>query len=113
MAPTQTQGAKQGQPGGDSQTLVPVTIRMINSAIDARSDNSNELRFHGKEAGALLVVGVVEDFTRQQAALEFTLNDSTGSLRARYFFRSAAEQLEHVKQGVYVCAVGTVKVEPP
>jgi hypothetical protein len=85
---------------------------MINSSIAARSDNGNELRFHGKEVGVVLVVGVVEEFTRQQAALEFTLNDATGSIRARHFFRSEAEQLQGVKQGGYVSAVGTVKVEP-
>lgn len=103
-----SQATKKGQLGSESQALMPVTLRMVENA---RLEGA-ELRFHGMDVGLVLVVGIVEDLTRQQAALDFTLNDATGRIKARHFFQSAENQLEQVKEGTYINAVGVVKTDP-
>lgn len=107
-----SQATKKTQMGDkDSQSLLPVTVRMIEKAISMRSEGPG-LSFHGVEAGVVLVVGIVEELNRQQASIDFLLNDSTGRIKARHFFQSAENQLEQVKQGSYISAVGVVKTEP-
>lgn len=111
LAPTQEATKKTQLGDKDSQNLLPLTIRMIEKAISTRSDGAG-LSFHGAEAGVVLVVGIVEEMNRQQASIDFFLNDATGRIKARHFFQSADNQLEEVKQGTYISAVGVVKTEP-
>ena len=59
------------------------------------------------------LVGAVEDVTRSVASMEFTLNDGSGRVRARYF-ASESEQarLSSLVAGSYVSVVGTVRTGP-
>jgi hypothetical protein len=106
-----TQGSPQkGQLGGESHTLVPVTIHMMEQAAVSQAPGG-DLRVDGRMANMMLVVGAVEDLNRQQASMEFFLNDSTGRMKARFFF-PADLKLDSVQNGTYVSAVGQLKTQP-
>merc|ERR1719262_558054 len=105
---TQEAAAKKGPAQG--QPLLPVTVRMIELALAQKG--GDELRIHGVEPGAVLLVGAVEDLDLKQAAMEFSLNDATGRIRARFFFPSSEFKADGVKNGSYISAVGTIKTEP-
>lgn len=106
-----TQGSPQkGQLGGESHTLVPVTIHMMEQAAASQAPGG-DLRVDGRMANMMLVVGAVEDLNRQQASMEFSLNDSTGRMKARFFF-PADLKLDSVQNGTYVSAVGQLKTQP-
>jgi len=101
--------SKKARPTSE-QSLLPVTIKMVDHAFNNRV--GNEMVIHGREAGTIVVVGAIEDLVKQQAAAEFVLNDATARIQARFFFPSADYQLTGIEQGSYVSAVGTVKAEP-
>jgi len=105
-----TQEAPKKGPAGPGQPLLPVTVRMIELALAQKG--GDELRIHGVEPGAVLLVGAVEDLDLKQAAMEFSLNDATGRIRSRFFFPSSEFKLNGVKDGSYVSFVGTIKTEP-
>jgi len=70
-----------------------------------------DLRVDGRAANMMVVVGAVEELNRQQASMEFVLNDSTGRMKARFFFPSDLK-LDSVQNGIYVSAVGVLKTQP-
>jgi len=106
-----TQGSPQkGQPSGDSNALVPVTIHMLEKAAASQAPGG-DLRVDGREANMMVVVGAIEELNRQQASMEFALNDSTGRMKARFFFPSDLK-LDSVQNGSYVSAVGVLKTQP-
>merc|ERR1719265_2350201 len=59
----------------------------------------------------IVVVGAIEELNRQQASMEFVLNDSTGRMKARFFYPSDLK-LDGVQNGTYVSAVGVLKIQP-
>jgi len=106
-----TQGSPQKeQAGGDSNTLIPVTIHMLEKAASSQV-SGGDFRVDGRPTNMMLVVGAVEELTRQQASMEFALNDSTGRMKARFFFPSDLN-LDSVQNGTYVSAVGVLKTQP-
>jgi len=107
MEPTQGSPQK-GQ--ADSNNLVPVTIRMLEKAAASQAPGG-ELSVDGRAANMMIVVGAIEELNRQQASMEFVLNDSTGRMKARYFFPSDLK-LDSVQNGSYVSAVGVLKTAP-
>jgi hypothetical protein len=109
MEPTQGSPQK-GQAGGDSNVLVPVTIHMLEKAAAAQAPGG-DLRIDGRLANMVVVVGAVEELNKQQASMEFTLDDSTGRMRTRFFFPSDLK-LDSVQNGTYVSAVGQLKTQP-
>mmetsp|Transcript_34397 Transcript_34397/g.98296 ORF Transcript_34397/g.98296 Transcript_34397/m.98296 type:complete len:288 (-) Transcript_34397:114-977(-) len=99
----------------DKQTCLPVTVRAIEHAVEQRTDSGGEaLRFFGAEAGMLVLVGMVETLVRQPASVEFSLNDATGRIKARYYVtdRQQAQGLEDLAPGCFVCAFGNVRTAP-
>merc|ERR1719424_1884464 len=90
---------------------------MIERAVAARQGGGNgdgDLKIDGKEVNAVLIVGCVEELNKQQTSVEFSVNDSTGRMKARYYFSSPEMQksLEKVENGSYVNIVGMVKMAP-
>merc|ERR1719453_1540101 len=72
-----------------------------------------ELRIDGKNVNTILIVGCVADLNKQHQAIEFAVSDSTGKMRARYYFTQDMQQtLEKVENGTYVTIVGIVKMKP-
>jgi replication factor A2 len=97
----------------EKEILLPVTVKMVDAAVTASGNNESELRIDGKTVNTILIVGCVQDLSKQQTAIEFSVNDSSGKMRARYFFTREMEQvLEKVENGVYVSIVGIPKVKP-
>jgi replication factor A2 len=97
----------------EKEILLPVTVKMVDAATTASGNNESELRIDGKTVNTILIVGCVSDLSKQQTAIEFSVNDSSGKMRARYFFTNEMEQvLEKVQNGVYVSIVGIPKVKP-
>jgi len=106
-----SQGSPQkGQAGGDTNALIPVTIHMMENAVVSGA----EAKVDGRVAHLMIMVGAVEDVNRQQGHMEFALNDSTGKMKARFFFPSTSDlkMWDFVQNGVYVTAVGGLKDKP-
>jgi len=95
----------------DKQTCIPVTVRLLDEAQEARTGDS-ELRVHGQEASQFLLVGLVEDLAKTANSLEFTLNDASGRLKVRHYFTSASEALHDVQAGRYAGVVGSLRSSP-
>jgi len=107
-----TQGSPQkGQAGGESNALIPVTIHMLENAVIS---GPGEIKVDGRAAQLMIMVGAVEEVNRQHGHMEFVLNDSTGKMKARFFFPSTSDlkMWDFVQTGVYVTAVGHLKDKP-
>merc|ERR1712166_92807 len=76
--------------------------------------DGGELRIHGEEPSMLVLVGQVESLVKQAASMEFTLNDSTGRIKARHFFPNSEPrpELERLESGSYVSVVASVRTAP-
>jgi len=95
----------------EAVTCLPVTVRMIESSVAARSGDG-EIRFHGTEPGMLLLVGVIESLSQQAASIEFVLNDSTGRIRGRYYASEAESKLLGLEAGKYASVAAQVRTAP-
>jgi len=93
----------------DNQSCLPVTLRILEDALAERSGN-DELQIHGTQPSMLLLIGTIETLSRQTHSLEFSLNDGTGRIKAKYF--SHGEDLSDVQLGKYVCVVGNARSAP-
>merc|ERR1712151_778498 len=61
----------------------------------------------------LVVVGVVEDLTKQPSSMEFSVNDATGRIRVRYYITGKQpKELEELVSGRYVSMFGNVRTAP-
>uniref|UniRef100_A0A7S4RRX6 Replication protein A C-terminal domain-containing protein n=1 Tax=Alexandrium monilatum TaxID=311494 RepID=A0A7S4RRX6_9DINO len=95
----------------DKQTCLPVTVRLIERAVEQREDAASEgLRFHGTEHGVLILVGLIETLVRQPASIECTISDGTGRIKARFY--SSSEHLRDLEPGRYVSLFGHVRTAP-
>jgi len=98
----------------EKQTVLPVTIRLVEDAI-AEPDlgSSGCLMIHGVEAGMLLLIGAIEAWSRQAMSVEFRLNDGTGRLKARYYQTDRqVSGSEKLGAGQYVSVFGNVRTAP-
>nr|QDO16212.1 replication protein A 32 kDa subunit [Lingulodinium polyedra] len=98
----------------DKQTCLPVTVRMVEQALEQRADSGSEaLRFHDTEPGMLIFVGMVEAMTRQPASIEFSLNDATGRIKARYYVSDRQpKDLDELAPGRHVSVFGGIRTAP-
>jgi hypothetical protein len=86
---------------------------MVDTAVATGETQEGELRIDGKHVNTVLMVGCVADLNKQQTAVEFSVSDSTGKMRARYYFTPEMKEIvEKVENGVYVTIVGIVKMKP-
>merc|ERR1719414_491783 len=61
----------------------------------------------------LILVGVVESLMRQTTSLEFSLNDATSRIKARFYMSDRqASALEMLSPGSYVAVFGNVRMAP-
>jgi len=95
----------------DKQTCMPVTVRLLEEALEARTGD-NELRVHGQEASQFLLVGLVEDLVKTSNSFEFTLNDASGRVKVRHYFTGAPEALNGVQASCYAGIVGSLRTSP-
>jgi len=95
----------------DKQTCVPVTVRLLEGALESRTGDS-ELRVHGQEASQFLLVGLVEDLVKTPNSFEFTLNDASGRLKVRHYFTAAPDVLNDVQACRYAGIVGSLRTSP-
>mmetsp|Transcript_16060 Transcript_16060/g.50479 ORF Transcript_16060/g.50479 Transcript_16060/m.50479 type:complete len:295 (+) Transcript_16060:69-953(+) len=98
----------------DKQTCLPVTIRAVERALEQRADTGAEaLSFHGTEPGMLILVGAVEAMARHAASIEFSLNDATGRIKARYYVSDRQpKDLEELAPGRHVSVFGGIRTAP-
>lgn len=119
---TQTQGGGLGDFVSSTQdvkrarteekfTCMPVTVRSIEAAV-AKPRTGNEVQFFGSDVGMLVLVGVVENVSRQAATMEFVLNDSTGRVRVKWFASDVESKEAGVEDGKYVCLAGSIRLSP-
>jgi len=106
--------AKNGTRTEEKQTCLPVTIRAVQDAACNKSfDENGDLCIHGAPSRILVFVGVVENITKQQASVEFTLNDSSGRLPIKFYRTEDALSSEAgIEQGKYVSVVGNARMSP-
>jgi len=96
----------------EKQTCLPTTVRAIEMAISESADSGN-IRFHGTEQSMLILMGVVESLIKQATGIEFSLNDSTGRIKARFYMSDRqASTLEKLGPGSYVGVFGNVRTAP-
>jgi len=93
----------------EKQTCIAITARIIESSI--KNMEGGELHIHGEQPSMVLLVGQVESLVKQAASLEFTLNDSTGRVKARHFFpnQEARPEFDKLQNGSYVSVVANVR----
>lgn len=98
----------------EKQNVVPVTVRILDDAAAARTDESAELLIHGSEAGLVHLIGVAEAVVQQAAMLEFQLNDSSSRIKVRHYGSGAGmgEGLAGVTSGRYVSIIGNLRTSP-
>jgi len=107
-----------GEAGGkkrqeDNQSTLPVTIRGIEAAVAQRADEGGDLRFFGREHGMLVLVAALETVVKQSASFEFSLNDATGRIKARYFVTDQQpKDIDDMVPGRYVSLYGNVRTSP-
>merc|ERR1711865_39229 len=96
----------------EKQSCIPVTARIIETAV--QNMEGGELHIHGEQPSMVLLVGQVESLVKQAASLEFTLNDSTGRVKARHFFpnQEARPEFDKLQNGSYVSVVANVRTAP-
>merc|ERR1712127_999187 len=96
----------------EKQTCIAVTARIIESA--SKNMEGGAILIHGEEPSMVLLVGQVESLVKQAASLEFTLNDSTGRVKARHFFpnQEARPEFDKLQSGSYVSVVANVRTAP-
>merc|ERR1711865_617138 len=96
----------------EKQTCIPITARIIETA--SKNMEGGEFFIHGEEPNMVLLVGQVESLVKQAASLEFTLNDSTGRVKARHFFpnQEARPEFDKLQNGSYVSVVANVRTAP-
>lgn len=96
----------------DKQTCVAVTARIIEFA--SKNMEGGTIQIHGEEPSMVLLVGQVESLIKQAASLEFTLNDSTGRVKARHFFpnQEARPEFDKLESGSYVSVIANVRTAP-
>jgi len=75
---------------------------------------SGELLIYGEEPKMVVLVGQIESLVKQAASLEFTLNDSTGRIKARHFFpnQEARPEFDKLESGCYVSVVANLRTAP-
>merc|ERR1719221_205716 len=61
----------------------------------------------------LILMGVVENLVRQTMSIEFSLNDATDRIKARFYMSDRqASALEKLGPGCHVCVFGNVRTAP-
>merc|ERR1719401_2640419 len=93
-------------------TVLPVTCSSILEAVTKSDGDDSEIRFFGTEPGMLLLTGQVEVLSQSSGNVQFTLNDSTGRVQARYYVQGSNMELESVEAGKYVTIAGQVRTSP-
>lgn len=93
----------------EKMAVLPVFCSVIAKAVAKSGGEDSEIRFFGTEPGMLLLVGQVESISQNASSLEFTLNDSTGRLKARYYKQGSEETIE---VGKYVTIAGQIRTAP-
>mmetsp|Transcript_3093 Transcript_3093/g.5399 ORF Transcript_3093/g.5399 Transcript_3093/m.5399 type:complete len:289 (-) Transcript_3093:140-1006(-) len=114
---TQNTPERQRRPE-DRSNLLPVTVRLLESANEAAKTGDGELHFHGGETAPniLLLLAQVEAVHAQQKNMaEFTVCDGTGSLRVRFFATDGEAQekaLQSFSTGSWVKLFGQFRSAP-
>merc|ERR1740129_2373929 len=79
----------------------------------AEGTDGSGLRFYGTEQSMLILLGVVEGLVRQAMSIEFSLNDATGRIKARFYMSDRqASSLEKLEPGSHVSLFGNVRTAP-
>lgn len=95
----------------EKQSSLPVTVRVIQAAATS-GESSEDVKIYGVEPSILILVGVVENLTLQAACTEFTLNDGTGRMRAKYFSSGSENPFSNIKSGQYVVLAAQLRTTP-
>merc|ERR1711865_93987 len=108
----QNSSPKKAKRQEEKQTCIAITARIIESAV--QNMEGGELHIHGEQPSMVLLVGQVESLVKQAAGLEFTLNDSTGRIKARHFFpnQEARPEFDKLESGCYVSLVANLRTAP-
>jgi len=94
----------------DKQTVLPVTIRAIETAVQQEGD---EVLFYGSQPETLIVVASVESCKKLPNNLDLVVNDGTGRIRVRQFLTGESDtQTEGIQPGRYVHIFGGVRRKP-
>jgi len=111
-AGTQNSSPQKTKRQEDKQTCIPITARILETAVT--SMENGEILIYGEEPRMVVLVGQVECLVKQAASLEFTLNDSTGRVKARHFFpnQEARPEFDKLESGCYVSVVANVRTAP-
>lgn len=110
--PSGKNAGSDGRKGRSSQSLTPVTIRQLQSATSLHDDDNFRL-FDGKDLGQVTVVAKVISISQGATSSDFTLEDGTGTIKARLWSEGGEGSTPEVTQwseGVYVRATGQLRI---
>lgn len=106
----ETPEKKSGPSQEEKANCLPVTVRLIQEAIENRSADG-DIRFHGQEVGQVALVANVENLIKLPTSVEFVANDGTGRLKVRHY-QTAESQWNGIEEGRYVSLVGQPRTAP-
>ncbi|CAK8536339.1 unnamed protein product [Lathyrus sativus] len=94
----------------DTQTLLPLTIKQINDALQSCDDRTN-LTIDGVDVGTISLVGRMCNKTEHVTDVKFVLDDGTGMIECTKWLQEPADsiQVESILNGMYVRVYGHLK----
>ncbi|XP_004507862.1 replication protein A 32 kDa subunit B isoform X2 [Cicer arietinum] len=97
----------------DAQSLLPLTIKQINDAVDASQSNDDKtnLIIDGVDVNNVTLVGRVCNRLGRLSDINFVLDDGTGTIECNKWLQDAADQneAEGILDGIYVRLHGHLK----
>lgn len=117
----QNMGTGEGQPnvgGRDSQSLTPLTLRMLLDANEQSKAGNGQfpggpdapLHINGREVSMFTFVGTLESVEVQQMFKVHVVNDGTGRIQVKQYNDSAAPSTgQELQPGQYVRVFGTLR----
>jgi replication factor A2 len=103
----------QKRSGAGNQSLTPVTIKQLNSATQAHTDDVFKVDNH--ELNQVTIVGQILTITNLATNVNFQVDDGTGKIEVRIWLDSEdkndfqAQQKAEWREGIYVRIVGNLR----
>merc|ERR1719188_2397446 len=113
FTPTQAPAANKGRQQ-EQQACLPVTVRIIENAVQEHGTSDDPLRFYGVvEPSVVVLVAAVEELSKQAVSMDMQLSDGTGRIKARYYFTEQLPKgMDLIEAGRYIAIVGNVRTAP-
>jgi len=92
----------------DAQTLVPVTIRQLNTA----EIRDTKFKIDGKEVSQITLIGVILSVEVQNTNINYMIDDGTGKINVRVYIDTEddTQKQSQWRENMYVRVIGNLRV---